>query len=390
MNTAKTPGKPRLVISGYYGFDNAGDEAILLSLITAIRAICPGVQLTVLSNNPSNTANLYNVRALNRWLPGEVYRALKEADMLISGGGSLLQDVTGLKSLVYYLGVVWLALKLKKAVVFYGQGVGPVSSGIGRRLMKSIAGRVDLITVRDEQSANDLLEMGITSPPVYITADPVFVLKKEDFGPEQENKFLQNLRQDDQHKNDQPAVGISLREWPLFGEKDQLAVAKLADKLSNLGWRVIFLPFHYPTDLTACSRVKQLMKTPAQIIDKVLTAREAGSIICSLDLLIGMRLHSLILAAVTEVPFVGISYDPKIKRFLNQLGLHPAGEASSLEYSKCLSAVNEVISNQDDFKAKVRRAVEVLQPKALLNARLSLELAAAKPPFKLVQTLKER
>ncbi|HAU31250.1 MAG: Polysaccharide pyruvyl transferase [Desulfotomaculum sp. 46_80] len=376
MNTAKTPGKPRLVISGYYGFDNAGDEAILLSLITAFRAICPEVQLTVLSNNPSNTAGLYNVQALNRWQPGEVYRALKEADMLISGGGSLLQDVTGLKSLVYYLGVVWLALKLKKPVGFYGQGVGPVTSGIGRRLMKSIADRVDLITVRDEQSASDLLEMGITSPPVYVTADPVFVLKKEYFRSEQESKFPENLRQINQRGKGQPAVGISIREWPLFNEKDQLVVAKLADKLSNSGWRVIFLPFHYPTDLAACRRVEQLMKTSAQIIDKVVTAREAGSIICSLDLLIGMRLHSLILAAVTGTPFIGISYDPKIKRFLNQLGLHPAGEVSNLEYSHCLSAVNEVINNQNDFKAKVQRAVEVLQPKALLNARLALELAA--------------
>ncbi|MFA5383530.1 MAG: polysaccharide pyruvyl transferase CsaB [Eubacteriales bacterium] len=375
MNTAKTPGKPHLVISGYYGFDNAGDEAILLSLVTAFRTICPEVQLTVLSSNPSNTANLYHVQALNRWQPGEVYLALKEADMLISGGGSLLQDVTGLKSLVYYLGVVWLALKLKKPVGFCGQGVGPVTSVIGRRLMKSIAGRVDLITVRDEQSANDLLEMGITSPPVYVTADPVFVLKKEDFRPEQENRLPQNPFQDVQFKKGQPAAGISIREWPLFNEKDQLVVAKLADQLSNSGWQIIFLPFHYPTDLTACRKVEQLMKSPAQVIDKVLTAREAGSIIGSLDLLIGMRLHSLILAAVAGVPFVGISYDPKIKRFLDQLGLHPAGEASSLEYSKCLSAVNEVISNQDAFKNKIRRAVEVLQPKALLNAKLALELA---------------
>jgi polysaccharide pyruvyl transferase CsaB len=274
-----------------------------------------------------------------------------------------------LKSLVYYLGVVWLAIKLKKAVVFCGQGVGPVTSGIGRRLMKSIADKVDLITVRDEQSANDLLEMGITSPPIYVTADPVFVLKKNDFSPHQDN----------QSGKVQPTAGISIRDWPLFNEKDQLVVAKLADHLSDSGWQIIFLPFHYPTDFTACLRVKQLMKSPAQVIDKVLTAREAGSIIGSLDLLIGMRLHSLILAAVAGVPFIGISYDPKIKRFLNQLGLHPAGEASSLEYTKCLSAVNEVISNQDAFKNKIWRAVEVLQPKALLNARLALELAAANP-----------
>jgi len=380
MNTAKIQGKPRLVISGYYGFDNAGDEAILLSLITAFRTICPEVQLTVLSGNPSNTAGLYNVQALNRWQPGEVYRALREADMLISGGGSLLQDVTGLKSLVYYLGVVWLALKLKKTVSFCGQGVGPVTSVIGRRLMKSIAGKVNLITVRDEQSANDLLEMGITSPPVYVTADPVFVLKKEDFGSEKKNKFPQNLLRNDQLKKGQPTAGISLREWPFFNEKDKMVMAKLADQLSNSGWKVIFMPFHYPADLTACRMVKQLMETPAQIMDEVLTAREAGSIIYSLDLLIGMRLHSLILAAVTGVPFIGISYDPKIKRFLNQLGLQPAGEVSDLEYSKCLSAVNEVINNQDDFKIKLRQAVELLQPKALLNAKLALELLAAAKP----------
>ncbi|NLK01375.1 MAG: polysaccharide pyruvyl transferase CsaB, partial [Clostridia bacterium] len=143
---------PRVVLSGYYGFQNAGDEAILYSIIKALRKVSPDIEMLVLSNSPSETSLRHGVEAANRWCIKEIYSEIRKSDLFISGGGSLLQDVTGLKSLVYYLGIVFLAKLLGKPVMFYAQGIGPINSFIGRVLTKIAADRVDLITVRDENS----------------------------------------------------------------------------------------------------------------------------------------------------------------------------------------------------------------------------------------------
>ena len=122
----------KIVLSGYYGFDNIGDEAVLFSIITALRKEIKDVHITVLSNNPDKTKALYGVESVNRWDIKAVARSIKESDLLISGGGSLLQDVTSSKTIPYYLAIVKIAQFYKKKVVFYSQGIGPVNKGISR------------------------------------------------------------------------------------------------------------------------------------------------------------------------------------------------------------------------------------------------------------------
>ncbi|HAP93458.1 MAG TPA: polysaccharide pyruvyl transferase CsaB [Desulfotomaculum sp.] len=394
-STLKLPAAPRLVISGYYGFDNIGDEAVLLSMVAALRDICPEARITVLSNKPRETAEHYDVQAVNRWQLTRVYRALAGTDLLISGGGSLLQDVTGLKSLLYYLGVVWLALKLGKPVAFYSQGIGPVTSRMGRCLMRRIAGRVNLITVRDAQSARDLHEMGITGPPVRVTADPVLGLSGETINPQPggellfkagikishnskaglhldpEDMMLDKYALKQEHR---PVAGISLREWPGFEKKSQQVIAGLGDELCRQGWQVVFLPFHYPADLAVCRQVAGLMKNPGIILEQKVNSVEMASVISHLNLLIAMRLHALILAAVASVPLAGISYDPKINRFLEQLGLAPVGKAAHLDYPACLAAVTNILADPDGFRTNLRQAIQPLRRQAQETAALTLNL----------------
>lgn len=117
----------KLVISGYYGFRNSGDEAVLKSILTALEEESQRSNITiepiVLSGDPESTTAMYGVRSVHRMKLKEVREALKESDGLISGGGSLLQDATGLKSIPYYLGVIKLAQWLKKPTFIYAQGL---------------------------------------------------------------------------------------------------------------------------------------------------------------------------------------------------------------------------------------------------------------------------
>ena len=99
----------KILISGYYGFDNFGDEAILGVLINHLR----GNDITVLSSNPEKTGRTHNVNSLNSFNPKLIVERLPKFDMLISGGGSLLQNVTSNKSLFYYCGLINIMASLK-------------------------------------------------------------------------------------------------------------------------------------------------------------------------------------------------------------------------------------------------------------------------------------
>lgn len=118
----------RLVISGYYGFGNAGDEAMLAAILEAILEVVPEADITVISGNPRHTAEKHGVKAVGRFDVTGIFNAIKRCDLLISGGGSLLQDVTSNRSLYYYLSIISLANMLGKKVMLYAQGMGPCAS----------------------------------------------------------------------------------------------------------------------------------------------------------------------------------------------------------------------------------------------------------------------
>ena len=122
-----------ILISGYYGFDNIGDESILRTLVSSLREHIPDCSLTVLSHNPTSTREKYGVEAVDRMSPVAILRAVKKCDMLISGGGSLLQDVTSSKSLHYYLSIIRCAEFFHKKVFIYSQGIGPIDRPGNRR-----------------------------------------------------------------------------------------------------------------------------------------------------------------------------------------------------------------------------------------------------------------
>ena len=120
----------KYIISGYIGFDNFGDEAIACVLINYLKKI-NAEKITLISSNPKKTANLYNVNSIGML---NFFPSIAEADILISGGGSLLQDITSLKSLIYYLGLIVLALIFKKKVILMAQGFGPIKNKLARKL----------------------------------------------------------------------------------------------------------------------------------------------------------------------------------------------------------------------------------------------------------------
>lgn len=361
----------KVVISGYYGFDNLGDEAVLFSILKTLRDLRIGLRIEVLSNTPEETAEIYKVTSSNRWKLGDVYRALKDSDLLISGGGSLLQDVTGIKSLLYYLGVIWLAQRLGKPVFFYAQGIGPVKSWLGRLAMRLVVNKVNYITVRDESSRQDLEEMKINRPGIRVTADPVLGLEQKFVDEKIGRTILGEVGLD--LSIERKLVGVSVREWQGLADYKRV-VAEVCDKLTRVGYQVVFLPMHYPDDLKVSEEVVELMEQPAVVLSQRYSVVEMASLIANMDLLIGMRLHALILAAVMHVPPVAVSYDPKIDRFMGLLGREAATPVDNPSFDDLWRTVEEILCEPWLVREELIRQVEPLRQRAQSTAALAMEV----------------
>lgn len=361
----------KIVLSGYYGFNNLGDEAVLYSILRTLRTAKPDLRFTVLSNDPVKTKKAYNVDAVNRWSMKEVFRALMQCDLLISGGGSLLQDTTSPKSLLYYLGVVFLAKLLRKKVIYYAQGVGPINSYLGQKLVPLVSNMVDIIAVRDQDSKNLLQQLQVKKPPIYVKADAVLGLYRKEI----ERKSGQNLliRNGIDLTNKGSMIGIAVREWQ--GLSGYLkVVAQLADELIRKGFCVLLLPMHFPEDVTASRELARLMEEEPILIKEQCSVIEMLGLIGELDLMIGMRLHSLIMAAVMGVPSVGISYDPKVDSFLKLTEQPIAGRVETLDYDVLARDVFTTLSNLETVQANLAERVNELRVEARENASLALDL----------------
>ncbi|MBT2570949.1 polysaccharide pyruvyl transferase CsaB [Planococcus sp. ISL-110] len=344
----------RVVLSGYYGFDNVGDEAILYAIIHSLREYQPRIEITVLSHKPEQTAETYQVEAINRWSLKKVHATIKSSDGLISGGGSLLQDETGRKSIPYYAGVMKIAQQLKKPVFVYAQGMGPIKSKLNRLIVKHVLNSVKLLTVRDQQSQELLEQIGVTSP-IHLVPDPVMGLDASDF----HSSWLeqQNFRS--------KVITVSVRDWAGDAYAFQEIAAGL-DQLVNKGYEIVFVPMHGNHDFQTSQKVENLMHTKAHIAPFDSTIQEKMAIIKDSDVLFGMRLHALIFAAVGYTPFVALSYDPKIDSFAKIVAQPVLGhiETEDWNHSDLVEAIEQIFSNYPDELEKITGAVKPLQKSA--------------------------
>ena len=328
-----------ILISGYYGFDNIGDESILRTLITSLREKIPDCRLTVLSHNPASTREKYGVEAVERMSPGAILRAVRQCDMLISGGGSLLQDVTSSKSIHYYLFIIRLAKLLGKKVFIYSQGIGPIDHAFNRRATARALKKADGIVVRDERSAKLLEQIGLPQERIVITADPVIRMKRPDRTVGREILARAGIK-----KDGRLTVGWAIREK----NRDSTFVREITECIrwlrENYDAESVLIPFHYEEDREVCSVIAERTNGAAKCLSEKYLSEDMLSIIGNMDVLVGVRLHSMIYAAIMGVPIIGVSYDPKCTAFLNSVGL------DSLSTRETFSA--------EAFKAEFARVLE--------------------------------
>ena len=357
-----------ILMSGYYGFSNAGDDAILQSIHDNLMAANEDIKVAVLSNDPTQTKERYGLNAVPRFNLLQVWRAVSQCDMLLSGGGSLLQDRTSTRSLLYYLFVMHLARRKGKKVMLYANGIGPVSRPSNRRRVKRAVDRADLVTLRDHSSAKELREMGVARADLHVTADPVFTMERA--GQERVDAILRETGLN----QEQPFAVVSVRDWPgteQFPEELAAVCDHLYERHGLVSLFVLMQPDH---DRQISRQVLENMNSPGLLLDRQLEPTDLMGVIATGKLCLAMRLHTIIFAARAAVPVVGLVYDPKVSSYLQELDMPSAGEVERFDRNRAIHCVDQIMADYAQRRATLEARSRELIAAAGQNERLLLEL----------------
>ncbi|AKO94734.1 polysaccharide pyruvyl transferase family protein [Priestia filamentosa] len=319
----------RVGIIGNYGHDNNGDEAILSGILTQLNTL--GIrkgEIVIFSNNPSNTESRYNIKAVpllhkkgNFILSvlhtvKQSFKIMKDLDLLIIGGGGLLMDMYKRDAPLYStLGLLGYYAKCR--IVIYGVGAGPITTKAGKFFIKTLANKADSISVRDVKSKELLKAIGIRKE-IDIIGDPAFAIE-----PVQKRSKTNELK-----KVAVTAVPyFSKQYWPQRDDNKYEAYVKgmarnLDELIEKTGATITFFSTKYPQDVEVTREIYDMMtyKQSVRLKDENLHPDEIVKLCAEQDLIIGTRLHSLILSVVASTPVLGVGYHHKVEHFLQALG----------------------------------------------------------------------
>ncbi len=349
-----------ITILGYHGFGNCGDEAILLAMKNNIKKMYENANITVLSFDPENTKTLYGINAVKRFSVLSVVKAISKTDVLIAGGGTLLQDETSTRSLLYYLSILYFAKVLKKKVMLYSNGIGPVNRESNKKLIKFVVNKIDLITLRDEFSMAELVKIGVDKP-IHVTADPAFSLNSNGVN-------VDKIFEKEKIDTSKDLMGISIRRW----KDEEDFIYKLAELskyvLDKYDINIVLIPMQHSMDLEISTKLyNQINRENVFLLRGNYLSEEVLGIIGRLSVLISMRLHTLIFAGAQEVPLAGIIYDPKINNYLRLLDMPSLGECQNLDLDFIKNQIDDIIVNREDYLSRLHVSSKKLKHDVLLN-----------------------
>lgn len=403
----------RYLISGYYGEKNAGDEAILAGILQEIGCRDPEARFTVLSFDPGDTRRRHgggrDLEVLSTSLrsPGRLRRAMKDADLLISGGGSFLHEADfelhgrsflfregKLRPVPYFLSIVFMARAQRLPVMWYAQGLGPLHTRSARWLVARAASAAKAVTWRDSDSARLACDIGVRTPIQMVVPDPAYAL---DPAPLEEARAVlcqAGMAPESRY------LAVCPRPW--LGRTGYMeALGEALDKAcAVLDLDILLIPFHEIQDPPICETLaaRPGFAGRAAVLPPVTSPSLLAAVLGGAELVVAMRLHSGILAATAGTPAVVVDYDPKTRAFAEQTGQSrwavavdalegvpavgpPAVASGAVAPAAALyGAIADTAADLPARRAALMRAVAPLRAGAGRTAALAVQLASGVPP----------
>ena len=382
----------RVLIGGYYGRNNLGDDALLTAIIASLRKQNSNLQFIVASFDPESTREQFQVESVHWREITELAKSVQRSDLVLVGGGGLFQDYWGVETQTYFRkthgGITTYGTLSKLAHLFgkpcmlYAVGVGPLYSMEAREQTKEVFSQCTAVTLRDQNSRELITQIGgdIDSANLIVTADPVFSLE-----PSQDDyKKVTELISQYPRMAGSPLIAVSLRYWEREIAMEQW-VSSLAAQLDifiqTCNAQIILTPFQIDaesdfTDDLALNRVFANKISSSQnvfLVDKVLSAAEMQALYQHCDLVVAMRLHAAILALNAATPVIAFSYDPKVQSMMeeNDLGAFVLSLKEHEQFGEYLERAWRI---RESTKKHIQSILPSLRLRAGMNAEIAIQL----------------
>lgn len=354
LRRANAPKQKRngVLICGAYGKGNAGDDAILKSIVRQMKHIDQDMPIYVLSHNPIQTRQRYYVGAVYAFNPFGCWHIMRHTKLFLSGGGSLIQDKTSTRSLWYYLWCIRLAKLAGNRVLMYGCGIGPVDGIRNRRMAAKIMNRsVDAITLREDMSLEELRDMGVTKPDIHITADPALLLQPGEDGAVE--SFLQSMG-----LNPDGAYALYvLRPWDGFDQKKQSICEAIKRIEARHGLTPVFFALEPERDIAPCREVADLLGENSVLISAPKDEKLLIGMMRKMRVVVSMRLHTLIFASSVGARLAAISYDPKVTGFMRYIGQKHCLAFDDVTAERLTAVIEETLQDTEPYCVEHLRAL---------------------------------
>jgi polysaccharide pyruvyl transferase CsaB len=308
-----------VVLCGYYGAGNAGDEAMLAVILGMLKSLDEVKQISVISLDPAKTVARHGVFAIARGDIASVSRALSAADALIFGGGNIFQDKTSTRSLVYYTQIAHIARKRACRVAFCACGIGPVRRAANLGRVKAVLSAADHVSMRDEPSR--ALAEELTGRSDIFTSGELAFLQRCDV----EEKRMRYF---------------AVFPKKVYGFDLSVLVRFCLSMRQRHGLIPVFAPMHSGEDARICRRLAK--KTGGALCLRL----ENASVLASVCLFsFCMRLHAAVFSAASAVPFISVSDDPKTAALFDGKGYTFGADASE---EALLNAAEDILSSREE------------------------------------------
>lgn len=346
----------RVVLCGYYGKGNGGDEALLASLLQMLPT---NVKPLVLSANPRQTSDRYGVETCDRYNPLLIFQALRQSDVFIWGGGSLMQDATSAASPFYYGGLMALAQQMQLKTIAWAQGIGPLKRPVTSALARRTFANCTAVSVRDRASATILSDWQISCT---LAPDPVWALEAKPV------PGLWDLPA--------PRVAVTLRSHPqLTTSRLTNFTRALIDFQKATQTCILLVPFQQTQDLAIAQAIQPQLPGANQILC-LEDPKALKGVFQGVEMAIGMRLHSLIMAASAGCRCFALSYDPKVNQLMEELAI-PGWDLSQMPDNS--NAIGQAwIEHYANGDAIAPEQIQSLVDRALIHRDLLSETLSAK------------
>lgn len=344
-----------LVLAGYIGCGNLGDDAVMLGLVEGLRN--DGFTFTIMSGSPEETYRNYSLRSIDRRNKRQFEEELARSDALVFPGGSIFQDVTSIASVKYYADLISKAKSMGKKVILVGQGIGPLNNFLSKGMATSALNKADAITVRDPGSFQTLRTLGVKTP-IKVAADTSFLMPVTQPVEGQEEFSVGAMR----------TVGVSVRP---FGKDKEVALifGEFCRLAFTSGVMPVLIEMDRNEDGPLIMEIAKLQGGKIPDIRKLSTPMQIQQRMSRMDTVVAMRLHAGILASAVGVPPLMVSYDPKVMAFSRLLDL---GSALSLEGLTGQRLFESYIAFQKDRDRNIK-LVQKKREELVELARISLD-----------------